>query len=156
MSHPLEEYLTILITEPLGALHVSTSQNILKTETHSVLTFTASLESGVGAEFVWNVSGSQPGSMAHIDNSVNQLNSTAEITFIRPDTYTINVRSHVSLLTFSVMLYSEAYHCGERSPSLRTQLILTGIVCSQKCYICSCHIIKFLENNNHTYADKRY
>ena len=92
MSHPLEEYLTILITEPLGALHVSTSQNILKTETHSVLTFTASLESGVGAEFVWNASGSQPGSMAHIDNSVNQLNSTAEITFIRPDTYTINVR----------------------------------------------------------------
>lgn len=80
----------LLVTERLGSLTVSTSDDILLTSTQTTHSFSALLESGLGAEFVWNVT-SPHKTAVHKSTQNLGLMAKMNVTFVYPDVYTISV-----------------------------------------------------------------
>ena len=91
----MEEEVTLMVLDRLGNLSTSDDGNNSVISTHQTLTFTAQLDSGHGADFVWNVT-SLRGFITHIAPSNLGLIGKSDISFVRPDIYTVKV---------SLMLY---------------------------------------------------
>ena len=82
----------MVILDRLGNLTSDTENSTKVISTHSTLTFTANLDSGRGADFVWKVTASR-NSVSHVASTNLGVVGESLVTFVKPDIYTVTVGS---------------------------------------------------------------
>lgn len=100
-SGPVEKEITITVLDRLGNLTSPSAGTRRVVATHETVTFMAELDSGLGADYVWNVTATRK-SVSHLAPSNLGLSARSDVTFVHPDVYDITVRlTHISCSTLA-------------------------------------------------------